>query len=627
MTEFVCIDGEGMDNEAGEHLYTLLASSTQRYIEDPAGLSTVDCLDFLISQNKPGTTLVGFSVGYDCNMMFRDIDPATLVELWETGECRYLGSDALYILEYRAGKWLNIRRLEELQGVMKVRHAKLWDVFGFFQHSFIKSLDEWLKDADPEILDNITKMKERRGSFSQETPENIRKYCLEECVMLKTLMIRLNDALEGIGIRLKSWHGAAAICKYLYREHSIDHHVKWNEIPELAQQAALCAYYGGRVEIFQQGLIPAPCYDYDRVSSYPSSIINLPSVHNGTWMKCPGGEINVNNENTVYGVWKVSWDIRESERAWLAPFPCRGSDGVIYWPATGQGWYHTPEVQAGLRVFGNRIQVDQGLYMIPQNNRKPFAWMGELLQQRVLWKMQNDPRHIPAKLGLNSGYGVLAQGVNKDGRIPQFQNYFLAGRITSETRAHMFLAASLLPHDQVIAIATDGLFTRSRLPDFECTNAVGGWELSTELTEPAFFAQAGVFFTPSGRHVRTRGFRDHSINYDMCLQEWNENRDFLTWSVPYTERRFCGLGFAASTGHWHEYRRWIDRDRELTLHTEPRKKHVESTEGPYFLMPGDMKVASRPYQMKLSNAEQAKLYADELALFWESVEQEEYNDS
>src|SRR3546814_6712081 len=74
---------------------------------------------------------------------------------------------------------------------------------------------------------------------------------------------------------------------------------------------------------------------------------------------------------------------------------------------------------------------------------------------------------MPYKLGPNSMYGKLAQRVgwktDKDGNAhpPMSHCLPLAGWITSKCRASLMKAIMQIPLDRLIAVETDGVYTRS----------------------------------------------------------------------------------------------------------------------------------------------------------------------
>jgi hypothetical protein len=102
-----------------------------------------------------------------------------------------------------------------------------------------------------------------------------------------------------------------------------------------------------------------------------------------------------------------------------------------------------------------------------------------------------DVRKKVIKLGINSAYGKMAQGVGgTKGRAPKTSNPWVAGAITAGTRAKLLRAALKAPRD-VIFFATDGIHSLKELGVESPTKILGEWERG-ELTA-GIWAQPGVY--------------------------------------------------------------------------------------------------------------------------------------
>lgn len=157
----IAIDGEGISDDEqsldlfGEeigayHRYTLLAASTGAFIESH-DLGTAECFDFLLSLS-PKALIVGFSINYDINMMLKDVSYPKLVQLHEEGSTVWNG----YHITYIPSKQFILKH--------EGKECVVWDVFGYFQCSFVKALEEW-KVGDNETVSAISTMKDKRGTF------------------------------------------------------------------------------------------------------------------------------------------------------------------------------------------------------------------------------------------------------------------------------------------------------------------------------------------------------------------------------------------------------------------------------------------------------------------------------
>src|SRR3984957_1546832 len=184
----VRIDGEGKTLN-GRHAYTLLAAADdrgfrghiqhdgtyrapdrfeglERYVNPVskrvtqysaidtapnAGLSTVDCLEFLLSiPRHKSDLLIAFAFTYDQTKILQDLPYAAMAELAELGVTVW----GEYVISGIPRKYFDIRKGE--------RHVRIWDTFSYWQMSFAKALNSSLNlfgDELREVIKNIEMMK------------------------------------------------------------------------------------------------------------------------------------------------------------------------------------------------------------------------------------------------------------------------------------------------------------------------------------------------------------------------------------------------------------------------------------------------------------------------------------
>lgn len=573
--EFVALDGEGvtrainpiaveLDGETrsvGQHDYVLLAASTGEYVESYAdnGLSTVECLDFIltVARDNPRAILCGFYTSYDVNMILRDVSPDMLARLWAGESWTYQDNNApfnSYRLSYVPNRLLTVSRgwwFAKPDGKFawhSEQSARWWDSFGFFQSSFVKALRSWSAASD-DIIDEISTMKDRRGEFGDDENARIRAYCISECELLVGLMERVSDTLDALEIPITSWYGAGSVAGAVLRKHGVKEHI--DELPEYAQTAAMRAYFGGRIETFAVGVCDAPVWNYDIRSAYPAAIRELPSLAGARWRRVR----KFNPRKYPWSMWRVTWSVAGP----LMPFPVR-EDKRIYYPQSGEGWYHAVEVAAAVEVFGDAIRVHEGYACIPDGDVKPFDFVPELYELRAEYKRAGDAREKILKLALNSLYGKLAQSIGgRNGKLPPYQCYYWAGYITAHCRATALRAAGQKP-GAVLAIATDGVFTTEPLTVRE-SDALGDWE--SKIIEPGLLlVQPGVYLTPDMSIVRTRGFSSRAIDYPSMLAVWLT--EGFGGEITADDSRFIGMGYAVATNmRW--WRRWIPGKKRIRV--------------------------------------------------------------
>lgn len=563
---FVAVDGEGWTDETGLHLYTLLGASDGTYVTNPDGLSTVQCADYLLdlAARHPGAVLVGFSFGYDSNMILNGLTWAQAVRLHERGKVwvRTSPRDA-YRFEYRPGKWLRISSYRWANDAWKrTRSATVYDVFGFFQSSFVHAMRDMgvIDPTSPEYAE-LVEMKQKRGTFTDSELERIRAYNQLECDLLVRAMTRLRDGMLAVGIAPSHWYGAGAIATALLRRHGARAHTDCQPSPD-ATPAVMAAYFGGRIDVHQLGTF-APAWTHDLRSAYPAALASLPSLQGGTWRHVPGRRFGTLHNVTV---WRVRWKVPPD--APFGPLPFRTESRTVIFPLRGHGWYWQPEVMAAIDTFGpSAIRVVEGWTCdgIDPNSR-PFAWVAELYHERDRLKAEGrDAEQKALKLGLNSLYGKMAQGVGYHAeRRPPFQNYVYAGLITAITRARLLRAAMSDP-DAVISFATDGI-SATRPLAVDVGRDLGQWE--REQYDSMFICQPGFYWlTRDGvETVRTRGFAPREV--DRAAIERAMHDDDWFGRVEMTVTRFVGIGAARVLNRPDAWCSWISMPRVIRWTSE-----------------------------------------------------------
>lgn len=546
---FVTFDGESFTVD-GRHWYAMIGCSTGDYVYDPDGLSTFECIDFLlrVRRKTKGAKYNGFAFNYDINMMLRDIDILDLRKLWTTGECLVrLDDGATYKLEWIPNKTFRILRLYDKLSL------EISDCWGFFQSSFVRALEAWnIPDEDGAIA----RMKQERANFKPEDWREVLSYCLSECRLLVRLMRALESALDEARLIPARWNGAGAVAAaLLQRERVADHKVDDLDYPEPVYDAIMRSYFGGRVEVFQQGSFPE-VVNYDIRSAYPYEAQHLPTLVGGHF-----------HHTTVYNpsrfaLWRVRWDIPPD--CLVMPFPFRKKQAITY-PSTGEGWYHASEVAAALKYYPEHIQVIEGYTFSQSHDFKPFSFIPAIFAERAELKAKGSAAEKALKLGLNSLYGKTAQGIGYKGKTPKFRSFYWAGAITAGTRARMFDLAMRSP-GAAISIATDGIvFDAARAPRLETGTELG--ELERSEWERFFIAQPGIYRAFDGEYEikKSRGFFLKEIDFDDLERGWKEDGPYYQQTQP--TKRFIGLGTALHRNRLDTWGTWPDGTRVLSLYS------------------------------------------------------------
>lgn len=344
-TKVIAIDGEGYTIKddgpnKGAHFYSYISASTTEGLVSEIGdgetpLSTRAIFDWLLSLPKKPRKVI-FSGGYDMTKWCEDLPNDVLYYLWRPD--LHTGPHGPKPLEaYVDNKLFAVNLLatrfslsaERVQSKSKVRKGNglrwrkrltMWDLWKFFQCSFVTALDRWGVGTKEE-REEIQKMKDQRGNF-HVISEREKEYCKHETRLLAALAEKLFAACEDAGIKLRSWYGPGSIAAVMLEQNSAKDQIvqlekgitegfrqlqiqeliegSTREIrlarAELAKKARYstrmryaieCAFFGGRFEISRVGPLPE-AHSYDIASAYPTAETQLPCLAHGKWKRVRG---------------------------------------------------------------------------------------------------------------------------------------------------------------------------------------------------------------------------------------------------------------------------------------------------------------------------------------------------
>lgn len=570
---FVAWDGEGA-TFGGRHVYSLLASSTGVSLERTRGLKKYDGLAALaLGMSEYKGVHVGFAIGYDVNLLLRGMPRAQLARVWD-GE-RVIVSDRgrAFAVEWRPRKWFKVRywargRSQKTPGVGGV----WWDVWPFFQTSFVNALDKYEIGTQPE-RDRIRAMKLARSSFTAADAAAVRQYNALELRFLVELMDALRASMTGAELTPRRWDGPGAMAALVLEREGTAARAD-APAPERALDAFQYAYYGGRVECVRYGTRKGRVYQYDLNSAYPWGMAQLPcrAVGCGAWEHVTGRCL------APFAVHRVRWNFPAGRTVY--PLPWRSHEGSVYFPQAGEGWVWTPELRACAELTRYLEVLESWVWQSScQHGRGPYAWIPELYQKRMAAKARGDAAEHAMKLCLNSLYGKTAQrvGAREDAygrwRLPPFHDLAGAGFITSLVRARMYAAAASAP-EHTIMLATDAIFsTRPLALHAPKAKELGAWAL--QEWAGCQVVQSGVYWLDEldpadGERVYSRGFDVESMRRDAVLEAWRLQRTHF----PAELTRFVGLGMALAgdpksvrgRAAFKRWSSWVTEKRELSLH-------------------------------------------------------------
>jgi hypothetical protein len=579
----VAIDGEGYTAPDGTHRYCYMAASDEEgligELENAKGLTAEEVFGWLCKLPR-GALLVGFSLGYDRTKWLESWPDEGVYQLLRP-EIRQGDKGALPVAVggFRANLLatrFTIRRADEPRS-----RRTVWDVFKFFQCSFVKALARW-DIGTPDERARIERDKSRRKDF-ESIGERERTYCQLETRLLALLVRKLLTAHREAGLFLQSYFGPGSTAAIVLKEHGEQRAV----IPPRMALAVLTAYFGGRFELSRMGPVEADeLFAYDITSAYPAAMAELPCFRHGRWVHDPTG---ARWRDVHVALVRFRLHAHKGAPTAWGVLPHRMPDGNILFPSSGAGgWAWSPEVRAASDVHPGVHVLEAWLWEQACDCDPPFEKrIHELFRKRLEWG--KEAAGIVLKLALNSLYGKSAQRAGK----ARYRCMVRAGLITSMTRAKLVRAASMAKGwDSILELATDSVLSREPLLGIEAPG-LGGWSRKpwpggAFLMRPGlrFALEPGEASDMSRTAARGVGTRVLHANRAAILGAWRRAPfEPVTVATPsffhgakLEVRRVRGA-YDADELTW-EYRRgelygrWTDETRTLTYAPKPKRESI-----------------------------------------------------
>ena len=644
---YIGIDGEGQGRDL--HRYVMLAANDEKgelrtRAQNPSGLTTVECLEFILSLPKH-SRVFAYGFNYDLTKILADLDNKSLYRLFRPDERRRppeqahiptpsfvrwppegskipgYGKGRSYLLNLQGSKFTVIGKYW--------RKVVIWDVLKFYQSKFVKALTDW-KVAPTDVLEHMQYMKEHRSEFDHFGMTEILEYCLSECQYLAQMVHKLVDAHAAAGLELRTFYGAGSTGGLILKKMGIGKRNR--KTPEFMKDAVSRAFFGGRFEHRVIGPIAGPLMSYDISSAYPYQTRFLPCLDHGVW-ELTTDRKRLESCRAALVHYRLHPSKRWGPTSW-GPFPFRDEKGSICFPSeSGGGWVYLAEYLAGERMFN--VEFVEAYVYESACECIPFELIPKFYLERI--KIGKEGAGIVLKLGPNSVYGKLAQSV---GYKPPFQCWLWAGMITSGTRAQILEMMALHSDpENLLAIATDGIYTRERLKTTVPRDTgtfvkldgkpndkpLGGWE-EKETKSGVFFARPGIYFEDGAddeamqKIIRARGIGRAELvrNADKIRIGW-KNGETLENGKPGVELekeldRFLGaksstwknvsLGGERSYVRSKDYGQWVKRSIALSLHPMPKRAEAQRIGDVALLTLRKCEGESHPYKRAVAQKEE-----------------------
>lgn len=596
---FISFDSETYGNPfdpAEPNKVMLFGASTGDEIHGP-DVSSQDMLELIekVARANPTAIFIGFGFDYDANYFLREYN-REVAERIAKGKGRTRND---YRIEWRKHKYFRITG----KGARAGFSCTIYETHNFFNGSLVAAYEKHV--GKDELLSFVSQGKDQRAVFDIDQLHTVViPYWEAEQKMLVKLMDAMREMIKNAGLNApREWYGPSAIIARKFKDEGIKDHLN-RELPEEFVRICQRAYFGGHIEPYQCGYHNGPIYSTDRVSAYPTAMLDIWSWQDSTVRYVDGSEldrIGPMPDEYKYSVWDIRYsnamkydDPRVSMRARNLephPFPHRMESGSIFYPKAHHTSVWSPELAP---YWDNTVDVRIiGGWVIDAGPTRPFSFYADMFEQRAQLKAIGDPAEYAIKIAINSGYGKTAQRIgaqydekNNRWTLPTFHQLDWAGYITSHCRGAIYSAINSIPPECVVSVETDGIYSTVPIPNLSIGKKLGQWEV--EEYDGGVFIQSGIYWLRNGGQWvkgRTRGFEksigpkthEQSEMQKMVasimdyLKAWESNHG-LTYK--YTGHRFNGTG-RIKFDNWLT---WNDEQREIMVGGQKRQlaeRHVD----------------------------------------------------
>lgn len=360
-----------------------------------------------------------------------------------------------YDIRYIPKKQLTIR---------KGNHSiSLYDIAQYYDNK--KLADAYFEHIKKPLDQDYLNMKNSRKKFSlryfKRKKNQIRKYCLRDCVLtLELADYWLDTFFNAYQFYTANWISSGYLAEKVLIFNDIEIAL-FTDIAYEIQDLAWKSFYGGRFELIQRGYI-GECYIYDINSAYPYALTFLPDITDGKWFS----STRINPKASV-GFFHIRAYVSDSVK--ISPFPFRIKNNRIIYPVGEFETFVTLEELKAV-IGDSRIKykiLESFQFIANPNCSYPFRdFIKSQYQKRLELKQEGNSLERAIKIILNSVYGKMAQRTN--GVMGNLFNPVIAAYITGFARAQLykFVRENNIEKD-VVAFATDSVAYKKKIPNLD----------------------------------------------------------------------------------------------------------------------------------------------------------------
>lgn len=444
-----------------------------------------DALFRMLRELEGRFNLLAWNADYDITALLKWF-PANVLEIIGRG-IRYVYRDMAFF--YVPGKFLKFGRSWILDGLQ------------FYGTGLNAAAEKYLEDRKLDV---------DAAKITLETiySEPVMRYCVHDAELAGRLWGRFRDLLPAEIQGVKPISPA-----YLAYKLNAEAMIRTRPLPSI-NRAFEPGFRGGRFEVYQRGRFTGAgrgsgrggVWIYDIRSAYPTEISRLYDLDGSeTWHSKryePAAD---------YSAYDVEVFIPDK---FLSPLAYQ-RDALIYYPV---GYYRGtilkadmerilefgPRILAGTHVRTKRKRIYDKKVLAMYELKRSGNYAAKILLNSIYGKMIQRTKEwrelIPGRPV--SDKAVILDTFEAEGRKwyqvrnDRMVNFVHAGEVTSRVRGRLYDLVRKYPED-VIAVATDSVVSRCRIPELEISAELGAW--SEDHADELIMIGSGVYFARTGR--------------------------------------------------------------------------------------------------------------------------------
>jgi len=507
-----------------------------------------------------------YNLKYDSGAIIYYLPKDNLIELWEKNKTVYEFKGIKYTIEYIPHKLLQIKK-----GFSD--YVKIWDIAQYYKSSLESASSRYLGEHKTDI-----ETKSFTIEYVKKHRKQIKKYCVQDALLVSKLANYLKDKLFEFGIKTPALYSGASLSLRYYadRGNICTAYKYFTTEPELLKMA-MDSYEGGKFEITARGFFPET-YEYDITSAYPYHISNLYDLTLSRHFRSAKYY-----KDATYGFLKVTIDNREGKY-----LPCgikrkqlkiKGDSAKKELRIYPAGIYTLHCTKEEYEFMTQELNLDVKIHdawwikcLLPKKIYKERT--ENIFALKSKYKNKDDMLYSVTKIMANSFYGKTVQ------LIEDWKGVFNAGQgfnpiygsiITANTRIQVARLQNLYKED-CLAVHTDSVIMKCKLDEKYITGKLGGFEYVTE-GECILIACGQYSLNDKSAY---KGFKPTIVKNnddEMRVESWREilSKNKSKYVIKYPKKKTECWCEAISKGHFDRINLFYDDTKDIDLNCDLKR--------------------------------------------------------